>query len=123
MKIPAEEVKEILTGISKLRHNKGWELSVPSDVDFIYRHNDIVQRENEFWQERYNQIMELIKDSNEKRQRRKSKSVSEDPKVRNGPSNSVSSDNDSGTELRSPVLDRKNKTVNINDSNMQEVIV
>ncbi|CAH0563680.1 unnamed protein product [Brassicogethes aeneus] len=107
MKIPSEEIKEIFTGISKLRHNKGWELSLPADTDFINKHSDIVQKQNAFWTERFNQIMESVKESNDKRQRRKSKSVSEDLKLKN----SVSSDNDSGTEIKSPVLGRKNKNL------------
>ncbi|XP_974028.2 DNA-directed RNA polymerase III subunit RPC5 [Tribolium castaneum] len=102
MKIPSEEVKEIFTGFSRLRHNKGWELVLPTDNDFILKHGDIVQRQGEAWEQKFKQLSEFLKDN--KRQRRKSKSVSEDCKMRNG----VSSDNDSGTEKnKSPVAARK----------------
>ncbi|KAJ8929805.1 hypothetical protein NQ314_017402 [Rhamnusium bicolor] len=117
MKIPSEEIKEIFTGISKLRsHNKGWELHLPTDQDFINKHSDLVQKQKLFWEHRFHQLSEFLKDN--KGQRRKSrsesKSVSEDGKARNGLS--LSSDNDSGTEKnKSPVAARKNKTVKVNN--------
>lgn len=126
MKIPSEEVKEIFTGVSKLRHNKGWELSLPADQDFLIKHIEIVQKQMAFWEQRYHQLSEFLKDNKEKRQRRKSKSVSEDSgisvtnKIRsNGSLNCyTSSDNDSGTEQRnnkSPIVAKKLKTVKISD--------
>lgn len=117
MKIPSEEVKEIFTGISSLRgHNKGWELNLPIDTDFINKHSDLVQKQNLFWEHRFHQLSEFLKDN--KAQRRKSrsesKSISEDGKPRNGVI--YSSDNDSGTEKnKSPVASRKNKTVKVNN--------
>lgn len=111
MKIPSEEVKEIFKGFSKLSHNKGWELVLPTDNDFIAKHSDIVQKQNEAWEQKFKQLSEFLKDN--KRQRRKSKSVSEDCKVRNG----MSSDNDSGTEKnKSPVAARK-KNAKVQDNN------
>lgn len=115
MKIPSEEVKEIFTGISRLRsHNKGWELHLPLDLDFINKHSDLVQKQNLFWEHRFHQLSEFLKDN--KTQRRKSrsesKSISEDGKPRNGVI--YSSDNDSGTEKnKSPVAARKNKTAKV----------
>lgn len=103
MKIPSEEVKEIFMGFSKLSHNKGWELVLPADNDFIVKHSDIVQKQKDAWEDRFKQLSAFLKDN--QRQRRKSKSISEDNKVRN---NNVSSDNDSGTEKnKSPVSARK----------------
>ncbi|KAL3272754.1 hypothetical protein HHI36_014215 [Cryptolaemus montrouzieri] len=108
MKIPAEEVKEIFTGISKLRHNKGWELTLGTDNDFIVKHSDIVQRQTLLWEQRYIQLSDFLKD---KKQRRKSKSesksVSEDTVVKKS-AHYNSSDNESGTEKnKSPVVPRK----------------
>lgn len=110
--IPSEEIKEIFTGISKLRrHNKEWELHLPADYDFITKHSELVHKQNLFWEHRFHQLSEFLKDN--KTQRRKSrsesKSISEDGKVKN--SVNFSSDNDSGTEKnKSPVLTRKNKS-------------
>ncbi|XP_030749285.1 DNA-directed RNA polymerase III subunit RPC5-like [Sitophilus oryzae] len=76
LKIPSEEVKEIFAGISKLRtHNKGWELSLPPDHDFINRHSDLAQRQNLYWEHRYHQLSLFLNQPS--RQRRKSKSTSE----------------------------------------------
>ncbi|KAG5878014.1 hypothetical protein JTB14_025469 [Gonioctena quinquepunctata] len=116
LKIPSEEIKEIFTGVSKLRrHNKEWELHLPTDQDFINKHADLVQKQNLMWEHRFHQLSEFLKDNRSQRRksRSESKSVSEDGKTRNGLS--VSSDNDSGTEKsKSPVVARKNKSVKIN---------
>ncbi|XP_066258647.1 DNA-directed RNA polymerase III subunit RPC5 [Euwallacea similis] len=107
VKIPAEEVKEIFAGISKLQtHDKGWELALPTDHDFLAKHGDLVQRQNLFWEHRYNQLSHFL--TQPSRQRRKSKSVSESEgaggKTR---TSSIScSDNESGTVI-SPLLSRK----------------
>lgn len=119
--IPAEEIKEILTGIARLRHNKGWELTLPTDHDFISKHLDVVTRQNLMWEQRSKQVNDFFRDSKEKKQRRKSRSVSEECKGKGEIRDcSVSSDNDSGTEKatnKSPVVARKNKTVKVlNDS-------
>ncbi|XP_076271749.1 RNA polymerase III subunit E [Rhynchophorus ferrugineus] len=107
LKIPAEEVKEIFSGISKLRtHNKGWELSQPTDQDFINKHADLVQRQSQFWENRYDQLCRFLNQTN--RQRRKSKSTSESEGGSKTRTNSINySDNDSGTEGKSPILARK----------------
>lgn len=103
LRIPSEELKEILTGISKLRHNKGWEMVLPVDNEFISKYPEIVQRQNHIWEQRMEQLEEFIKDAKTSK-RRKSKSVSEDTKVKK---EGVSSENDSGTEkTKSPISAR-----------------
>lgn len=115
IRIPAEELKEILTGISRLRHNKGWELSMPPDADFILKHNDIVQRQTVLWEQRSKQLNDFLNDTREKpRQRRKSKSISEDVKNKSESDrhkkDSISSDTDSGTEKnKSPISSKRHK--------------
>uniref|UniRef100_A0A6P7GCB8 DNA-directed RNA polymerase III subunit RPC5 n=1 Tax=Diabrotica virgifera virgifera TaxID=50390 RepID=A0A6P7GCB8_DIAVI len=81
LKIPSEEIKEIFTGISKLRrHNKEWELHLPTDQDFINKHGDIVQKQNLMWEHRFHQLSQFLKDnmSQRRKSRSESKSVSED---------------------------------------------
>lgn len=112
IRIPTEEVKEIFTGIAKLKHNKGWELALPTDHDFITKHLDTVNRQNLMWDQRAKQVSDYFKDNKDKRQRRKSKSVSEECKGRDC---GVSEDNDSGAEktiTKSPVVVKKNKVNN-----------
>lgn len=110
--IPSEEIKEIFTGISKLRrHNKGWELHLPTDFDFINKHGELVHKQTQFWEQRFHQLSQFLKDNKVQRRksRSESKSISEDGKVKNGVN--FSSDNDSGTEKnKSPVPVRKNKS-------------
>ncbi|KAJ8979411.1 hypothetical protein NQ317_015843 [Molorchus minor] len=61
LRIPSEEIKEIFLGISKLRrHNKGWELHLPIDQDFINKHSDIAQKQNLFWEHRFHQLSEFF---------------------------------------------------------------
>lgn len=60
IKIPTEEIKEIFTGISKLRYSKGWELALPTDADFINKYTDMVQRQNALWDQREVEVMLTI---------------------------------------------------------------
>lgn len=117
IRIPTEEVKEIFTGIAKLKHNKGWELALPTDHDFISKHLDTVNRQNLMWEQKAKQVSDYFKDTKDKKHRRKSRSVSEE--CNKGRDCSVSSDNDSGTDKpnnKSPIVARKNK-VKVNGEN------
>lgn len=105
LKIPSEEIKEIFTGIAKLRrHSKEWELKLPNDVDFIIKYGDFAQKQDSMWKHRFQQLSQFLKDnmSQRRKSRSESKSVSEEGKARS--SLSVSSDTES----------EKGKSVNIN---------
>lgn len=119
MKIPSEEIKEIFTGISRLRrHNKEWELHLPTDFDFIAKHVELVNKQNHFWENRFNQLKEFLKDNRTQRRksRSESKSISEDGKLKNG---NFSSDNESGTEKnKSPAPVKKIKTGAVNNTDL-----
>lgn len=125
LKIPSEEIKEIFTGISKLRrHNKEWELHLPTDSDFIVKHCELVHKQNLFWEHRFHQLSEFLKDNKSQRRksRSESKSTSEDGK--NKSSLNFSSDNDSGTEKnKSPLPARKNKSGAVSHSSDQLINV
>ncbi|KAK4874932.1 hypothetical protein RN001_014292 [Aquatica leii] len=127
IKVPSEEIKEIFIGISKLRNNKGWELALPVDIEFINKYPDVVQKQSSIWETREQQLSDFFKDNASKdKKRRKSKSVSEDsvkvPKKDGQASvrdNCVSSsDTDSGTEKNkgSPVAARRNKNFKCDES-------
>lgn len=123
IRIPTEEVKEIFTGIAKLRHNKGWELALPTDHDFISKHLDTVNRQSLMWEQRAKQVSDYFKDTKEKKQRRKSRSVSEECKGKSDVRDcGASSDNDSGTDKpnnKSPNAVRKNK---VNSKTISDII-
>lgn len=113
IRIPPEEIKEILTGISKLHHNKVWELLLPADVDFVTKYPEAALRQNLMWQQRAKQLNEYFSETKEKNKRRKSKSVSEDTNVR-AKRDSITSDSESGSEKnKSPHLSRKINKVKI----------
>lgn len=122
IKLPTEEVKEIFTGISRLRTNRGWELLLPTDSSFIDKYPDVVQRQQLFWEAKQKQFNDLIRDcKTPQRQRRKSKSVSDEVVKQNGVKrdSSIGSDNDSGTEKskKSPICAKKLKYNNNRNNN------
>lgn len=118
VKLPPEEVKEILSSVACLQPNKKWSLFISPDPEFDAKYPDIVQRQNHFWEARQKQFNEMLSGEQItlKRQRKKSQrdSCSSDggmpsPKIRtNSISNhlqlhkdsSASSDNESGSDLK-----------------------
>lgn len=109
IKLPAEEVKEIFTGISRLRTNKGWELLLTTDNNFIDKYPDVVQRQQLFWEAKQKQFNDLLKDSKTlNRQRRKSKSVSEEVK-HNGIKRDCTENESNDKKNKSPVCVKKLK--------------
>lgn len=105
MSVPAEEVKEIFKGISSLRHNKGWELNLDPDVDFIEKYPDVEKRQSLLWEQKFIQIRNFLKEKRRRKSRSESKSISEDKK-----SGHYSSDYDSGAEKTKSPLRKKKKT-------------
>lgn len=92
-------------------------MHLPTDHDFINKHTELVHKQNQFWEHRFHQLSEFLKDNRGQRRksRSESKSISEDAKGKS--SVSLSSDNDSGTEKnKSPLPARKNKSGSISYS-------
>lgn len=94
VRLPPQEVLEILRSVSKYNPKTGWELLLPPDTAFEAKYPDVVQRQNHYWEARQRQFNEMLIGENvPKRQRKKSQrdSVSSDsmmsPKLRH---NSVS---------------------------------
>ncbi|XP_077285574.1 RNA polymerase III subunit E [Arctopsyche grandis] len=117
VKLPSEEVKEILSSVARFQPEKGWELFIPPDPDFDAKYPDVVQRQTHFWDARQKLFNEMLSGEQVtlKRQRKKSQrdSCSSDggmpsPKVRhNSVTNhsqvhrdSVGSDNESGGDSK-----------------------
>lgn len=70
--IPAEETKEILESVAKLRLKKGWELLQPPDQEFEAKYPEIVQRQEIYWKAQEAKFHELENEKPEKRVRKKS---------------------------------------------------
>ncbi|KDR19405.1 DNA-directed RNA polymerase III subunit RPC5 [Zootermopsis nevadensis] len=119
IRLPSEEIKEILEQISKVQGNKRWELRLPVDKAFISRYPEVVQRQQMWWDAKQKQLTEALREgsvaaSSSGRSRRKStrdSSVSDNELSGDGrPSpkrnqrrkanlqESLSSDNESGVE-------------------------
>ncbi|CAH0723205.1 unnamed protein product, partial [Brenthis ino] len=116
VRLPPEEVLEILESVAKFNPSHGWELLLPPDTAFEAKYPDVIQRQNLYWEARQRQFNEmLIGESVPKRQRKKSQrdSISSDtmlsPKPRH---NSVSvSDEDSGKRKNKGVGGKRTRNV------------
>ncbi|PNF16672.1 hypothetical protein B7P43_G05410 [Cryptotermes secundus] len=62
IKLPSEEIREILDQISRLRVNKGWELRLPFDKDFVSRYPEVVQRQQMWWEAKQKQLTEALRE-------------------------------------------------------------
>ncbi|KAI3365099.1 hypothetical protein L3Q82_010221, partial [Scortum barcoo] len=49
IKLPPEDVKEFLEHVAAPRVNRGWEFLLPTDVDFIKKHQDVAHRQHMLW--------------------------------------------------------------------------
>lgn len=57
----AEDVKDILEQMSKIRANCGWEFLFATDNDFLNRYPDIVQRQKMLWDAKYQTLCKQLK--------------------------------------------------------------
>lgn len=107
--IPSEEIKEIFIGIARLRFQRGWELALPIDNDFISKHGDLVARQAALWEQRAIQLSDLCgaEGQQQRRQRRKSKSGSfseEAMRVRKDSESTVTSAGDKPASTTAPTV-------------------
>uniref|UniRef100_A0A671Q285 DNA-directed RNA polymerase III subunit RPC5 C-terminal domain-containing protein n=1 Tax=Sinocyclocheilus anshuiensis TaxID=1608454 RepID=A0A671Q285_9TELE len=49
IKLPPEDVKDLLEQMSVPRLNRGWEFLLPTDHDFVRKHPDVAQRQHMLW--------------------------------------------------------------------------
>ena len=61
IKLHAEDVKDILEQMSRLRVKSGWEFKLEYDQDFINKYPDVVQRQNMIWEAKFKQLTSLLK--------------------------------------------------------------
>ncbi|XP_067931838.1 DNA-directed RNA polymerase III subunit RPC5-like [Watersipora subatra] len=65
VKIPSEELKEMLEQIAKPKPKQGWIFNFEFDQDFVHKNKEVVQRQNMVWEHKYQQLkkhFELTKD-------------------------------------------------------------
>ncbi|XP_046662754.1 DNA-directed RNA polymerase III subunit RPC5 [Homalodisca vitripennis] len=113
VRLPPEELKTLLSQVARLRRNKGWELVLPPDSEFIDRNSEVVERQTRAWASKFKQIMEALEGDGttpqgKGRSRRRESSMSggsdlESPQRLKAPprhrkDSSFSSDTESGTE-------------------------
>ncbi|XP_023949070.2 DNA-directed RNA polymerase III subunit RPC5 [Bicyclus anynana] len=125
VRLPPQEVLEILRSVAKYNPKTGWELLLPPDTSFEAKYPDLVQRQNHYWEARQRQFNEmLIGENAPKRQRKKSQrdSVSSDtmmsPKLRH---NSVSEeDSERKRHKNKSVSGSGKRTRNISSSSVTD---
>ncbi|XP_064644634.1 DNA-directed RNA polymerase III subunit RPC5-like isoform X1 [Lineus longissimus] len=61
IKLPAEDVKDLLDQMSRIKINLGWEFLMGYDKEFVDRHPDIVQRQQMLWDAKYQQLTKVLK--------------------------------------------------------------
>ncbi|XP_067671933.1 DNA-directed RNA polymerase III subunit RPC5-like isoform X1 [Haliotis asinina] len=61
IKLPAEDVKDILEQMSKVKANKGWEFVCEFDKEFADRYTDIVQRQKMLWDAKHQALAKQFK--------------------------------------------------------------
>lgn len=60
IKLPAEDVKDILEQMACLKVNKGWEFLMPYDSEFVNRHPEVVQRQQMLWDAKFQQLSKVL---------------------------------------------------------------
>ncbi|XP_063381009.1 DNA-directed RNA polymerase III subunit RPC5 [Cydia fagiglandana] len=120
VRLPPQDVLDIIRSVAKFNPKTGWELLIPPDSAFETKHPELIQRQNLYWEARQRLFNEmLIGETVPKRQRKKSQrdSVSSDimsPKAR---TNSVSEE-DSGKRKKSVTGGKR--TRNVSSSSAQD---
>ncbi|PSN40466.1 hypothetical protein C0J52_11618 [Blattella germanica] len=109
VKLPSEEIKEILEQISILKPPNGWELKLPYDKEFIARYPEVVQRQHMWWEAKQKQLNEAFSGTKSRRKSHRDSSASDSDVPGDGRhphrrkanrSESISSDNESGAEAK-----------------------
>ncbi|KAJ9580202.1 hypothetical protein L9F63_004145, partial [Diploptera punctata] len=111
IKLPREEIQEILEQVSMQKPKQGWQLKLPFDKDFISRYPEVVQRQQMWWEAKQKQLREAFAGSKTRRKSNRDSSVSDNeitsdarpsPKRtsrrKSSHRESLSSDNESGAE-------------------------
>ncbi|XP_074653463.1 DNA-directed RNA polymerase III subunit RPC5-like [Tubulanus polymorphus] len=110
IKLPAEDVKDILQQMSKVRVNVGWEFIMEYDKEFIDKHPDVVQRQNMLWDAKYQQLAKVLKITKEMEKKIKAEAIVEKPRRRRNSSRSRTKSESERTRAHSQSEPSDNET-------------
>ncbi|CAG5100792.1 Similar to Polr3e: DNA-directed RNA polymerase III subunit RPC5 (Mus musculus) [Cotesia congregata] len=77
IKLPAEEIEEILTNLATVVPEDGWKLLIPPNTEFTSKHSDIAHRQALHWETKRKQWKELLDALNHQPQRQRQRSIRE----------------------------------------------
>ncbi|KAM3959237.1 RNA polymerase III subunit E [Aphomia sociella] len=125
VRLPPQDVLQILSSVAKHNPEHGWELLIPPDTAFEAKYPDIVQRQNLHWEARQRSFNEMLIGENlPKRQRKKSQreSISSDTMMSPKPRcNSVSEeDSDRKRHKNKSATGSGKRTRNISSSSAHD---
>lgn len=66
IRIPSEELRDMLEQVARQKLPQGWEFMLPTDVDFLHKHHDVVKSQLEVWKLKANcfkQSLNIPKDN------------------------------------------------------------
>lgn len=121
VRLPPENVLEIIESITKYNPGTGWELLIPPDVAFEAKYPELIQRQNLYWEARQRQFNEMqIGEAIPKRQRKKSQrdSIGSDTIMSPKPRCNSVSDKDSGRKVKGKGIGKR--TRNTSSSSVQD---
>ena len=61
IKLHAEDVKDMLEQMSRLKVKSGWEFKLSYDYEFVNKYPDIVQRQQMLWEAKFKQLSSQLK--------------------------------------------------------------
>ncbi|KAI8436199.1 hypothetical protein MSG28_004270 [Choristoneura fumiferana] len=123
VRLPPQDVLEIIRSVAKYNPKTGWELLIPPDVAFEAKYPDVIQRQNLYWEARQRLFNEMLMgEAVPKRQRKKSQrdSISSDimsPKAR---CNSVSEEDSDRKRLKNKSVGGGKRTRNFSSSSAHD---
>jgi len=130
IKLPREDLKEILEQMATWHATNGWEFMLPSDTIFPERYPDVFQRQQNLWNKKSQQLLKLSKINKESpkklppeirspRQRRRTKSHRESDSENSGSELRISEIGDGEIKIKSEPMDHpiKNGHCNLVDTN------
>eukprot|EP00112_Aurelia_sp_Birch-Aquarium-sp1_P003738 Seg1421.1 transcript_id=Seg1421.1/GoldUCD/mRNA.D3Y31 product="DNA-directed RNA polymerase III subunit RPC5" protein_id=Seg1421.1/GoldUCD/D3Y31 len=65
VRIPSEELRDMLEQVARQKPPQGWEFMLPTDVDFLHKHNDAVKSQMDVWKDlvtRFKQTLNVSKE-------------------------------------------------------------
>lgn len=74
IKLPTEEIEEILTNLGTAVPKKGWKLLIPPNTEFTSKYSDIVHRQALYWEAKRKYLKESLGAQNHPPQRNRRRS-------------------------------------------------